>query len=73
MGLSEIFKVGADGFDLTEAIATRVGDLIISPRGVLRDREWGLHEVGIHGPDGLLVRVGWPSCLMQGSEAMKEV
>ncbi len=44
-----------------EAIAARVDDLIIRPGGVLRHREWGLYEVGINGPDGLLVRVGWPS------------
>ena len=46
------------------AIAARVDDLIIRPGGVLRHREWGLYEVGIAGPDGLLVRVGWPSALM---------
>jgi hypothetical protein len=47
-----------------EAIAARVDDLIIRPGGVLRHREWGLYEVGINGPDGLLVRIGWPSELM---------
>lgn len=47
------------------AIAARVDDLIIRPGGVLRHREWGLYEVGIAGPDGLLVRIGWPSRLMQ--------
>jgi hypothetical protein len=46
------------------AIAARVDDLIIRPGGVLRHREWGLYEVGISGPDGLLVRVGWPSKLI---------
>ncbi len=49
--------------DVSE-IAERVDDLIIRPGGVLRHREWGLYEVGIAGPDGLLVRVGWPSQLM---------
>ncbi len=44
-----------------DAIAARVDDLIIRPGGILRHREWGLYEVGIAGPDGLLVRVGWPS------------
>jgi hypothetical protein len=48
-----------------DAIAARVDDLIIRPGGVLRHREWGLYEVGIAGPDGLLVRIGWPSRLMQ--------
>src|ERR1051325_2444360 len=47
------------------AIAARVDDLIIRPGGVLRHREWGLYEVGIGGPDNLLVRVGWPSHLLR--------
>jgi hypothetical protein len=48
-----------------EAIAARVDDLVIRPGGVLRHREWGLYEVGIAGPDNLLVRVGWPSHLVR--------
>jgi hypothetical protein len=48
-----------------EAIAARVDDLIIRPGGVLRHREWGLYEVGIAGPDNLLVRIGWPSDLVR--------
>lgn len=48
-----------------DAVAALVDDLIIRPGGVLRHREWGLYEVGIAGPDGLLVRVGWPSILMR--------
>lgn len=48
-----------------EAIAARMDDLVIRPGGLLRHREWGLYEVGICGPDGLLVRVGWPSRLMR--------
>jgi len=47
-----------------DAIAARVDDLIIRPGGVLRHREWGMYEVGIAGPDNLLVRVGWPSRLV---------
>ncbi len=47
-----------------DAIAARVDDLIIRPGGVLRHREWGLYEVGIAGPDGMLIRIGWPSRLM---------
>ncbi|MEM9838351.1 MAG: glyoxalase [Pseudomonadota bacterium] len=45
-------------------IAARVEDRVIRPGGVLRHREWGLYEVGINAPDGLLVRVGWPSELI---------
>lgn len=47
-----------------EAIAAKVDDLVIRPGGILRHREWGLYEVGIAGPDGLLVRIGWPSDLI---------
>ncbi len=47
-----------------DAIAARVDDLVIRPGGILRHREWGLYEVGIAGPDGMLVRIGWPSRLM---------
>jgi hypothetical protein len=50
-----------------DAIAARVDDLIIRPGGILRHREWGMYEVGINGPDGLLVRIGWPSRLMKGT------
>lgn len=46
------------------ALAARVDDLIIRPGGILHHRSWGLYECGISGPDGLLVRVGWPSHLM---------
>ena len=48
-----------------DALAARVDDLIIRPGGILRHREWGIYEVGIAGPDNLLVRVGWPSNLMR--------
>jgi len=48
-----------------DAIADLVDDLVIRPGGILRHREWGMYECGISGPDGLLVRVGWPSRLMQ--------
>src|SRR5690606_27359077 len=48
-----------------EAIAARVDDLIIRPGGVLRHREWGLYEFAVGSPDGLLVRVGWPSPLVR--------
>jgi hypothetical protein len=48
-----------------DAIAARAGALVIHPGGVPRHREWGMYEVGINGPDGLLVRAGWPSRLMQ--------
>ena len=48
-----------------DEIARLMDDRVIRPGGVLRYREWGLYEVGIAGPDGLLVRVGWPSSLIK--------
>ncbi len=45
-------------------VEARVQDLVIRPGGVLRHREWGLYEFAVNGPDGLLVRMGWPSRLM---------
>ena len=50
-----------------DAIAARVDDLIIRPGGVLRHRESGLLRGGICGPDGLPVRIGWPSRLMKSN------
>ena len=50
-----------------EEIAARVDDLVIRPGGILRHREWGIYEVGIGGPDGLLVRIGWPSRLIKAA------
>jgi len=44
-----------------------VPELIIKPGGILRHRDWGMYEVGIAGPDGLLVRIGWPSSLIAGN------
>jgi hypothetical protein len=55
-----------------DAVAARVDDLIIRPGGVLRHREWGLYEVGVCGPDGLLVRIGWPSRLMPAAQTKTE-
>lgn len=50
-------------------IAARVDDLIIKPGGLLRHRQWGMYEVGIAGPDNLLVRIGWPSDLVGTGQA----
>ncbi len=47
-----------------DEIAALVDDLIIRPGGILRHREWGMYECGIPGPDGELIRIGWPSHLM---------
>lgn len=48
-----------------DAIAALVDDLIIRPGGILRHREWGLYECGLSSPDGMLIRIGWPSALIR--------
>lgn len=50
------------------AIAARMDAHVIRPGGVLGHRAWGLYEVGIAGPDGLLIRVGWPSPLVAAAD-----
>jgi hypothetical protein len=54
-----------------ETIAAHIDDLVIRPGGVLRHREWGMYEVGVCGPDGLLVRIGWPSDLIREGQAAR--
>ncbi len=49
-----------------DEIAALVDDLIIRPGGILRHREWGMYECGLAGPDGELIRIGWPSRLIRG-------
>ena len=51
-----------------DEIARLMDDHIVRPGGVLRHREWGFYEVAFGGPDNLLVRVGWPSDLVRGSD-----
>ena len=46
-------------------IAELMDEFVIRPGGILSHREWGLFEVARSGPDNLLVRVGWPSSLVE--------
>jgi catechol 2,3-dioxygenase-like lactoylglutathione lyase family enzyme len=41
-----------------DAIAATAAAHVIGPPS--EAKPWGLREVALHGPDGLLVRVGWP-------------
>jgi hypothetical protein len=50
-----------------DEIARLMDDYVARPGGVLRHREWGLYEVALGGPDNLLVRVGWPSELIENA------
>jgi hypothetical protein len=57
--------VGAFAIVPCNDLKTAVPFWVVRPGGVLRHREWGLYEVRICGPDGMLVRVGWPSQLIK--------
>jgi hypothetical protein len=43
-----------------EALAMEFKDEIIGPAKKADVKEWGLLEFAVNGPDGCLVRVGWP-------------
>lgn len=46
--------------DDPEAAAQGVRDLILEPGRAPERKLWGMFEFSLNGPDGLLVRVGWP-------------
>jgi hypothetical protein len=50
-----------------DGVAARVRDDILSPSKAPQDQEWGMYEFALSDPDGVLVRVGWPSRLMGSS------
>ena len=45
-----------------DALAAPVRDLWIDGDGP-RNRDWGMYEVALSDPDGVLVRIGWPTRL----------
>ena len=47
-----------------DAFAARVRDLVIEPSRAPEHKEWGMYECSLSDPDGVLVRVGWPSRLL---------
>ena len=48
-----------------DRIAELMDEFVIRPGGILGHREWGLYEVALNGPDNLLIRIGWPSSLIE--------
>ena len=48
-----------------EALAKTMRDAIIERSRAPEHKPWGMYEFALNGPDDLLVRVGWPSRLMQ--------
>ena len=49
-----------------DAVAARVRDEIIGVTKAPAHQDWGMYEFAVSDPDGVLVRVGWPSRLMAG-------
>jgi len=45
-----------------DALAANFADDIIEAEGP-SDKAWGMYEFALSDPDGVLVRVGWPSAL----------
>ncbi|TPG40659.1 glyoxalase [Sphingomonas koreensis] len=52
-----------------DMIAAAMRDYIIEREKAATHKEWGMYEFALHGPDDLLVRVGWPSRLIRGESA----
>ncbi|MGI4733371.1 MAG: hypothetical protein ACRYFW_16745 [Janthinobacterium lividum] len=46
-------------------LAETMRDAIIETSKGPEYKPWGMYEFALNGPDDLLVRVGWPSRLMQ--------
>lgn len=44
-----------------EALAVEFANEIIEPGKKPEIKEWGMFEFSLNGPDGCLVRVGWPA------------
>jgi hypothetical protein len=41
-----------------------VRDEILEPGHAPEHKPWGMYEFSVSDPDGVLVRIGWPSRLM---------
>jgi hypothetical protein len=49
-------------------LAEIMRDEIIESAGRAEHKEWGMFEFALNGPDDLLVRVGWPSRLIEAGD-----
>ena len=49
-----------------DGVAARVREEIIGLVKAPAHQDWGMYEFAVSDPDGVLVRVGWPSRLMAG-------
>jgi hypothetical protein len=54
-----------------DAVATKFGDVVIEKTKQAEHKPWGMYEVSLNGPDGVLLRVGWPSRLVKEQQSSK--
>jgi catechol 2,3-dioxygenase-like lactoylglutathione lyase family enzyme len=47
-----------------DGVAARVRDEIIEASRAPEHKDWGMYEFALSDPDGVLVRIGWPSRLL---------
>jgi hypothetical protein len=50
--------------DRVDELAATMRDEIIEREKAPTHKDWGMYEFALNGPDGLLVRVGWPTRLI---------
>lgn len=50
-----------------DKLALIARDQIVEPGKAPERKDWGMYEFSLTGPDGLLVRVGWPTRLIEGA------
>jgi hypothetical protein len=48
-----------------EALAETMREAIIERGKRPEHKPWGMYEFALNGPEGLLVRIGWPSHFIQ--------
>ena len=48
-----------------DALAELMRSEIIERSGAPEHKHWGMYEFALNGPDDLLVRIGWPTHLVQ--------
>jgi hypothetical protein len=52
-----------------DELAMIMRDEIIERAACAEHKEWGMYEFALNGPDDLLVRIGWPSRLIEAGDA----
>ena len=55
-----------------DELAGTMPDAIIEPAKKAEHKAWGMYEFALNGPDDLLVRIGWPSRLIDPERGVAE-